>query len=164
MDFFWQPITEHAMLQKKWLPLSIVLGGLALGIATVWLFWTQQLTPIEARVIGTWISLPQRDGFSTLMLVRPDRTCQVRWLDGAGNDTKPGHPPRDSNWWIDGTVLFVDVAGQPSWFEPGWWDFQGREKTAVLYAWRFAIQEESLVLGRPKYAPITLRRQQDAPP
>jgi len=144
------------MPRAKCSRLLVFLGVPLLGAGVLWMGWVQahRLAPGEAAVVGTWLTPLQPDGFSTVILLRPDRTCRVRWLDGAGKDTKPGHPPREGRWWVNGASLFVDVSLQPSWLEDS---TQRRTKRAAL-AWPFAIQEETLVLGPQTNTPVTLRR------
>ena len=145
------------MSRKNWL--RLFLGVLLLGASAVVLdFWAQRLAPSKAAFAGTWITASQPDGFATAMLLRPNGTCRVRWLDGAGNDTKPGHPPREDRWWLRGETLFVDASVEPSWF-----DFKTRREN-VAQAWPFTIQEESLVFGAVSNTPTTLSRVADALP
>ena len=145
------------MLRNKRFQLLIILSGLFLGIAA-WILWPQQLTPTEATVIGTWTTPLQPDGFATVVLLRPDRTCRVRWLDHAGEDTKRAHAPREGRWWVEGETLFVDTSVERPWFE-----FASRKNRAAQ-AWPFAIEDETLVFGQQANAPLTLRRSPDAPP
>lgn len=101
------------MSRKNWL--RLVLGVLLLGASAVVLeFLVKRLAPSKAAFAGTWITASQPDGFATAMVLRPNGTCRVRWLDGAGNDTKPGHPPREGRWWLRGETLFVDASVEPS--------------------------------------------------
>jgi hypothetical protein len=143
-------------LRKTWS--LLLLCGLLLGAVLIWIVWTKQLAPAEAAIVGTWITPLQPDGFATALLLRPDRTCRVRWLDRDGKGTKLAHPPREGRWWLEEGTLFVDTSVEPSWF-----DFQSRRKNAEL-AWPFDIREETLVLGPRTKMPVTLRRDADAPP
>src|SRR6516225_5543375 len=90
---------------KRW-GLLIILGGLLLGGATVWVWWPRPLSPAEAAVVGTWFTPTQPDSSSTTLLLRPNRICQVRWLGAAGNE-QPAQPPRDGHWRVEGETLIV---------------------------------------------------------
>lgn len=149
---------RFAVSRRTWL--GLLLAGLLLGAAVVWIVWTKQLARAEAAVVGTWITPLQPDGFATALLLRSDRTCRVRWLDRAGHDTKFAHPPREGRWWVEGGTLFIDTDTS---IEPSWFDFRRRSKRAAL-AWPFAIEEETLVLGPQTNTPVTLRRNADTPP
>ena len=72
------------MSRKNWL--RLFLGVMLLGASAMVLdFWVQRLASSKAAFAGTWITASQPDGFATAMLLRPNGTCRVRWLDGAGN-------------------------------------------------------------------------------
>lgn len=105
--------------------------------------------------VGTalWIMATslQPDGFSTLLDLRANHTCEVRWLDGAGQATKPFHPPREGRWWIDDNTLFVDASLHP-------------KRRESRNAWRFSVQKEVLVVQAQTLDAITLRRIAGPPP
>jgi hypothetical protein len=84
------------------------------------------------------------------MLLRPDRTCQVRWLNQAGGD---GRAPYECHrWWVEGGTLFVDRSRVMGLFE-----LQARSTTAAK-VWRFATQEDTLLFALHDNAPVALRR------
>jgi hypothetical protein len=142
---------------KKQLLLSVILAALVVVVVSIWLFWPPGLAPSEVSVVGEWATPQQEDGFSTNLVLLPDRTCLVRWIDGAGNDTKAGHPPREGQWWIEDGTLFVDPSLTPAW--RGVVEFINRKKRAKFAAWPLAIQDEALVLGPMTKTPVILRRQ-----
>lgn len=138
------------MLPRNRRPLIVLLAALLLVGAAVWKFGSPRLTSTEAATLGLWSSAPQPDGLSTTMLLRPDRTCQVRWLNQAGGDGRPPHECR--GWWVEGGTLYVDQSRGPGLLE-----FKARSMTAAR-VWRFAIQEDSLMFARLNNGPIALRR------
>jgi hypothetical protein len=140
------------VLRRNRLPLLVLPGALLLVGSAAWKLGTPRLTSTEAAIQGLWSSAPQTDGLSTTMLLRPDRTCQVRWLNRAGGDGRAPHECR--RWWVEGGTLFVEQSRAPGWFE-----LQARSTTAPkVWLWRFAIQEDTLLFARQNNAPMTLRR------
>jgi hypothetical protein len=125
--------------------------GLAGAAVALWLLSPQPLSPAEAAVVGTWLSPRQPDGSSTAVVLNPDRTCRVRWVDAAGQDD-PGQPPRDGWWRIEGGKVVVDTRRPrvlPVGDRPPWWE------------WSFEVAGETLVHGPQSVAPVVLRRSQD---
>jgi len=145
------------MLQRKHLRRLFLFGGLSLILAAlaVWVFRTPSLPPAQAALVGAWVTPPQPDGSSTVLVLHPDRSCRLRWLDGAGNEDS-AQPSQEGRWRVEGETLHVDTRRS-----------HGAQLTSdglVVHrsghVWAFAIQEDTLVHGPKSTSPVTLRRQE----
>src|SRR5882724_4615296 len=87
--------------------LILTVSSMAL-CAALWVFWVPPLSADEAALVGEWLSPVQPDGSSTAVVLNPDRTCRVRWLDAAGDDDKAS-PPQLGRWRVAGGKLYVDT-------------------------------------------------------
>src|SRR5262245_49500522 len=82
---------SHAGQAMRWFQRSrllVVLGGLSLivGAVAVWGFQARPLGPTEVPLVGAWLTPTQPDGSSTVLILNPDRTCRIRWLDATGGE------------------------------------------------------------------------------
>jgi hypothetical protein len=146
-----------SMKTRRRFRLLIALGILGLAAtALAWLSSPRPLSPPEAAVVGTWLSPRQPDGSSTAVILNPNRSCRVRWLDAAGQND-PQQLPQNGRWRVKGETLVIDTrrprvasrlfGGTPP---PG-------------HEWSFEVADEALVHGPRSGAPVVLRRSAEAP-
>src|SRR3954470_23646587 len=107
------------MWRSKRVRIMLVVVGLLAASAAASNWLARRLSPAEETFVGTWATRPrpQPDGAVAALLLRPDRTCRVRWLDAAGNE-KPARPPLNGDWRVQGGWLMADMRNGAGPFRP----------------------------------------------
>src|SRR5262249_46645780 len=100
-----------------------------------------------------WLTPTQPDGSSTALVLNPDRTCRLRWLDAGGGEA-PNTPPQEGRWRVEGGTLVVDTR-RTTGLEFSGGDLRRRRSG---HTWSFAVVEGGLIHGRESPKPVTLRR------
>jgi len=151
------------MRRKHLLLVSMILGVLFLSAAAYWLSRPRHLAPDEAALVGTWLCQPQPGGPCTVLLLNPDRTCRIRWLDSAGNEEQ-ARSPLPGRWGIQGGRLVVAAFHGVRW--SGLLGSLARDLGIEERggAWAFGIEGGRLVFGPGSDSPVNLRRSVDVSP
>jgi hypothetical protein len=147
------------MRRRKRLLIGLTVAGLLAACATSFFFLAGRLSPVERALVGRWDSPVLQDGSTSTLELRPDRSCRVRLLDGAGNETSD-NPPWDGYWGVESGLLVVEVREPAAPFRSIAGALGIRLSANVR---TFVIEENELVQDPGSLGGVTLHRAGDEP-